>query len=147
MHRQQHESQIDSDSLAITTAAEESETILVVEDEDFVREVTYEVLRSSGYVVLKAKNATQAKELLRKSSAPSLLITDIVLPGQNGCELARDICAANPSLVTIFMSGYPKNVVAAPLSQQRHSFYLPKPFSASSLLKMVRSILAKGRKQ
>jgi DNA-binding NtrC family response regulator len=149
VHRQQQESEINFDSPAITTTVvEEGENILVVEDEDFVREVTCEVLRSSGYVVLKAKNATQAKELLRKSPAAlNLLITDIVLPDQNGCELARDICAANPSLAIIFMSGYPKNVVATHLSQQRQALFLPKPFSANSLLKMVQPILTKANRQ
>jgi DNA-binding NtrC family response regulator len=126
-------------------SSEESQTILVVEDEDFVREVTCEVLSSSGHVVLSAKNAAEAKELLQQSgSLPQLLLTDVVLPDQDGCDLARDISAINPDLLVIFMSGYPKNIVSQRLSQQ-HATYLAKPFSASSLLATVRGVLEQSK--
>jgi two-component system cell cycle sensor histidine kinase/response regulator CckA len=109
-----------------------------VEDEDFVRNVTCEVLRSSGYIVSTAEDATEAKELLRRSAfLLELLLTDIVLPDQNGCELAQVIRKINPGLLTIFMSGYPQNAISR-LPQQQQMFYLPKPFSASSLLEAVR---------
>jgi two-component system cell cycle sensor histidine kinase/response regulator CckA len=126
-------------------SSDESQTILVVEDEDFVREVTCEVLSSSGHVVLTAKNAAEAKELLQQSSSlPQLLLTDVVLPDQDGCDLARDISAINPDLLVVFMSGYPKNIVSQRLSQQ-HATYLAKPFSASSLLATVRSVLEQSK--
>jgi two-component system cell cycle sensor histidine kinase/response regulator CckA len=129
----------------ICEMAEEIQTILVVEDEDFVRQVTYEVLGLSGYVVLTAKNASEAKELLQQSgSLPQLLLTDVVLPDQDGCDLARDVSAMNPDLLVIFMSGYPKNIVSQRLSQQRAT-YLAKPFSASSLLATVRSVLEQSK--
>jgi DNA-binding NtrC family response regulator len=139
---------ITSELVPITVAieiAEDIHSILVVEDEDFVREVTCEVLSSSGYVVWTAKNASEAKELLQKSgSLPQLLLTDVVLPDQDGCDLARDISEINPDLLVIFMSGYPKNIVSQRLSQQQAT-YLAKPFSASSLLAAVRGVLEQSK--
>jgi CheY-like chemotaxis protein len=140
VHREKHGTEVIAALQAptVTELAQEGERILVVEDEDFVRNVTCEVLRSSGYIALPATDATQAKELLRRSAlVPHLLLTDIVLPDQNGCELAQDIRAVNPTLIAIFMSGYPNNVISR-FPEQPRTFYLPKPFSASSLLRAVR---------
>jgi DNA-binding NtrC family response regulator len=140
VHREQHGEGIITalGALTATKAAKEGQSVLVVEDEGFVRDVTCQVLISSGYAVLNAKDATEGKELLRKSAfVPWLLLTDIVLPDQNGCELAQDNRAVNPTLIAIFMSGYPNNVISR-FPQQPRTFYLPKPFSASSLLGAVR---------
>jgi two-component system cell cycle sensor histidine kinase/response regulator CckA len=96
-------------------------TILLVEDESFLREMTCEILESAGYRVLKAGTAAEAistfdeyKTILR------LLLTDVVLPGQIGTDL-RCVC---PKLRIIFVSGYPENVVTRQGLQEDGMFYL-----------------------
>ena len=118
------------------------ETVLLVEDENFVREVTGEILQSAGYRVLKARNAAEAMRAFRQHrDEVQLLLTDVVMPGQNGCGLAHDLRDMRPSLRTIFISGYPENLVTRNGPQPPGVSYLPKPFSAESLLRQVRRIL------
>jgi two-component system, cell cycle sensor histidine kinase and response regulator CckA len=118
------------------------QTIMLVEDEEFVRKVACEVLQAAGYEVLAATNAAEAKNILSNSMRViNLLLTDVVLPDQNGYDLARDLSKTNPHLVTMFMSGYAKHSVRSDLSQPPNVFYLPKPFSAKSLTEAVRQAL------
>jgi DNA-binding NtrC family response regulator len=122
------------------------ETILLVEDENFVREVTGEILQSAGYRVLKARNAADAMAMFRRyRDEVQLLVTDVVMPGQNGCSLADDLKLMNVWLKTIFISGYPENLVSRIGCKHPGAFYLPKPFSAQSLLRQVKSALAKSK--
>ena len=81
-------------------------TILLVEDENHLREVTGEVLESAGYRVLKARNATEALSAFGEyKTIVRLLLTDVVLPGQNGRDLANELRSACPKLRIIFISG------------------------------------------
>ena len=83
-----------------------SKTILLVEDEDFVRSVTREVLELSGYRVLEARNATEGVDLFTKNMCDvDLVLTDVVMPGMNGTELVRKLLALAPALQVVFMSG------------------------------------------
>ncbi len=117
-------------------------TILLVEDENFVREVTAEVLRFAGYQVLKARTAVEAAAAFHACRENvQLLLTDVVLPGRNGRALANDLRAARPGLKTIFISGYPENEVTKHRLEEPGLFYLPKPFSVESLVKKVRQVL------
>jgi two-component system cell cycle sensor histidine kinase/response regulator CckA len=117
-------------------------TILLVEDEGFVREVTCEILQSAGYRVLKAANAADAMRAFRRHRKEvQLLITDVVMPGRNGRALADDLRAICPSLRTIFISGYPENAVTRRGRLEAGVFYLPKPFSVESLMQKVREVL------
>ena len=117
-------------------------TILLVEDEDFVREVTSQVLQFAGYGVLKAKNAMDAiSQFRRHQEKIELLLTDIVMPGKNGHDLAHDLSAVCPGLRTIFISGYPENAITRNGWQERGVLYLPKPFSVQSLLRKVKLAL------
>jgi DNA-binding NtrC family response regulator len=118
-------------------------SILVVEDEDFVREVTCEVLLSAGYRVLRARTAAEAVRLFpRNGERLQLLLTDVVLPGRSGQALAHELVAISPGLKTIFISGYPENEIAKQGIQGPGTFYLPKPFSVEMLLEQVRIALA-----
>jgi PleD family two-component response regulator len=84
------------------------ETILVVEDEAFVREATCDILESEGYRVLRARNATEAQTAFRQNhGSVQLLLSDVVLPGQNGPALAKDLQEAHQALPAIFISGWP----------------------------------------
>ena len=117
-------------------------TILLVEDEAFVREVTCDLLECEGFRVLKAKSAIEARTIFRYyGKIVRLLLTDVVLPGQNGRDLARDLREHCPSLTTIFISGYPENSVTRDGLTDAGMFYLPKPFSAESLLSKVKQVL------
>ena len=118
-------------------------TILLVEDEATVREVTREALEMSGYHVLAADGATAAVHIAGdESTAIDLLLTDVVMPGTNGVELARQIRESRPELVTLFMTGYAESEIlrlAAPDAQQKH---IKKPFTVSGLLAGVADALA-----
>lgn len=117
-------------------------TILLVEDEAFLREVTCEILEAAGYRVLKTKTAAEATSTFNEYKAiVRLLLTDVVLPGENGRDLANDLRAVCPALRILFMSGYPENVVTRNGIQADGMFYLPKPFSLQSLTRKVAQVL------
>jgi two-component system cell cycle sensor histidine kinase/response regulator CckA len=119
------------------------QTILLVEDEDFVREVACEVLLFAGYQVLAARNATEALQRFAENRKVALLLTDVALPGRSGSDLARELRTAQPGLKTILTSGYPQRQLprAAP---ERGVLYLAKPFSAEALMQAVRRALEGG---
>jgi CheY-like chemotaxis protein len=118
-------------------------TILLVEDEDFVRQVTAEVLSFGGYQVLGARTAAEAMRIFRQyGEKVQLLLTDVVLPGTNGRDLARNLRLLHPGLRTMFISGYPDNEVAKGSLEEPGVFYLPKPFSVESLMQKVRQAFA-----
>lgn len=124
-----------------TTASRQC-AILLVEDEDFVREMTSEILESAGYRVLTARNAAEASaSFFRYRRVVRLLLTDVVLPGQNGRDLAHELSGANSHLRTIFISGYPENAVTRHGIQDEGVCYLAKPFSAEALLQRVQDVL------
>jgi DNA-binding NtrC family response regulator len=117
-------------------------TILLVEDETFLRQVTCEILESAGYRVLQSRNATEAISAFQEYKAiVRLLLTDVVLPGQNGRDLANDLRTVCPKLRIIFISGYPENAVTEHGIQEDGMFYLPKPFSLQALTRKVRQVL------
>lgn len=121
-------------------------TILLVEDEEFLREVTCEILESAGYRVFKTRNAAEATSAFSEyKSTVRLLLTDVVLPGQNGRDLANDLRAVCPTLKILFISGYPENVVTRHGIQEDGMFYLSKPFSLQSLTRKVTQVL--GQKE
>jgi CheY-like chemotaxis protein len=115
-------------------------TILLVEDAGFVRQVTCEVLRSAGYQVVATRNAKEAVSAFRRYGKEiRLLLTDVVLPGRNGQDLARGLRVEYPGLRTIFISGYPQEIRGRECGPK--CSYLPKPFSAKSLREEVRRAL------
>jgi DNA-binding NtrC family response regulator len=119
-------------------------TILLVEDEAFVRQVTCEVLRSAGYRVLPARNAMEAAQAFHAyPEKVQLLLTDVVLPDRNGCDLVRELSTLSRDIRTILVSGYPENSVTRREVQQAEWTYLPKPFSAAVPLQKVKEVLSK----
>ena len=120
-----------------------AETILLVEDEAFVREVTCEVLRAVGYRVLTAKNAAEAVwvyDAYRREV--KLLLTDVVLPGETGRALAVRLQGANPGLKVLLVTGY---VSEMRLREGEAEECLAKPFSTEVLLRKVRQLLDGSR--
>jgi two-component system, cell cycle sensor histidine kinase and response regulator CckA len=115
------------------------ETILFVEDEAFVRDVTREVLRSAGYTVLTAKNASEALTAYSSYGAEvKLLLTDVILPGETGRALAAKLQKLNPLLRVLYVTGYADQMAD---SHTDGADCLPKPFSAGGLLARVRRVL------
>ena len=120
-------------------------TILLVEDEEFVRNVTQEVLEMEGFQVLSAANGHQALELVKRSGVElDLLLTDVVLPGINGRELAKQMAQLMPGLKVMFMSGYTDNHVRSNLTDTM-TLYLQKPFTLDTLTAKVREALSLDR--
>lgn len=118
-------------------------TILLVEDQDFVRNATQEILQGFGYQVLQACDSTEAELLFEEwHDEIDLLITDIVLPGKNGRELAASFRQAQPALKTIFISGYAEQAMNDGSVPKRGTYYLAKPFPVEHLLRKVRGALA-----
>jgi len=118
-------------------------TVLLVEDEQFVREGTSEALRSAGYSVLTARSAAEAGQLYRKcEDIVDLLLTDVVLPGESGRELGQRFQCWNQRLKILFMSGYAEQIAG---SDSRREEFLAKPFSAAVLLQRVADVLQKGK--
>jgi CheY-like chemotaxis protein len=117
------------------------ETILLVEDEAFVRKVTAEVLESAGYKLVIAKSATEALEAYRSCSQPvDLLLADVVMPGMSGRELAFEFERLHPRARVLLMSGYAEQLALCESSPYR-KLYMAKPFSIRLLLKRVREVL------
>ncbi len=122
------------------------ETVLVCEDEDQVRLLACEFLKSVGYRVLAAENGRRAIELLEDLGGPiDLLVTDAVMPEMNGRELAESLQRRQPDLPVLFVSGYPDDVIASQGVDERSVEFLEKPFGRTSLLRRVREVLDGAR--
>jgi PAS domain S-box-containing protein len=122
--------------------AEGAETILVVEDDDPVRKATERVLRRAGYQVVGVNSGAEALAAMEAREDPiHLMITDVVMPGMTGPDLAERLLADLPGLRVIFVSGYTDEMVARQglLGAGRH--FLEKPFSIDVLLDRVREVL------
>lgn len=136
------ESVIQKDSAGPLAAGQcgAAETILLVEDEAFVRNVAAEVLQSAGYRLVIATSAAEALDSHRKCSGPvDLLLADIVMPGMSGRELATEFNRLNPRTRVLLMSGYAQQLARCELPA--HGKYLAKPFSTHMLLWRVREAL------
>jgi DNA-binding NtrC family response regulator len=133
--------------LGITGLWSGAETILFVEDESFVREVTSEVLRSAGYTVITAKNGAEALRIFhQRSEAAELLLSDIVLPGKSGHALAGELRQLCPEIIVLFISGYADQWAQSEYEKEGAHF-LAKPFSMPALLHKVREALDGHRAQ
>nr|MBI3611977.1 response regulator [Nitrospirota bacterium] len=119
-----------------------SETILLVEDEPGVRELAREFLCEAGYTVLEAQNGADALRLCQSCTKPiHLVVTDVMMPGLNGPELAEQLAAMRPGIQVLYMSGYTDEArVHWRLSNPEPNF-LMKPFSSETLVHKVRAIL------
>jgi PAS domain S-box-containing protein len=117
------------------------ETILLVEDQAAVRQLTEDMLRAQGFHVLPASGAAQAISLARThEGAIDLLITDVILPHMNGRALADSIRADRPEMKVLYISGYSGEVVGRQ-GVLEGGTYLPKPYSAEALASKVREVL------
>ena len=119
------------------------ETILLVEDEPAVRESTERSLIASGYSVLAAANADQARLIFRAcSDGVHLLLTDVIMPGDSGPALAAELVKAQPALRVLYMSGYTANELGPHGLARPDAPLLRKPFTIAQLTQRLRSVLA-----
>ena len=119
-----------------------SETILLVEDETVVRQLVAEILETSGYAVLTAADGPSALELVRRNADPiDLLLTDVVMPGMSGPEVAQAVRSIRPGTQVLYMSGYTDSAIGHHGVLELGIAFLQKPFSADELTRKVRSLL------
>ncbi len=119
-----------------------NETVLLVEDSDVVRCYTAEILQMGGYAVLEASSGEEALRVARERGRPiDLLVTDLVMPGVNGKEVAARLGAAQPGLKVLFVSGYPEDAVGKKRLIEAGAPFLGKPFKPNDLLRKAREIL------
>ncbi len=116
-------------------------TILLVEDEPFVREATCRILESAGFAVLPAEDAQEAMKVYEECKRRiDLVITDMGLPGRTGQQLGQDLHEHSPEVVVLVTSGYshPEDDAEVPGS---HTYFLPKPYSKRTLVEKIEKIL------
>ncbi len=116
-------------------------TVIVVEDNDQVREVVLAMLEGAGLRVLAARDAAEAEQLCARETV-SLLLTDVVLPGASGPELAEHLLGRSPGLRVLFMSGYTDEQLVDRMRLPAGSALIRKPFSLSELRASVAAVLS-----
>jgi DNA-binding response OmpR family regulator len=117
-------------------------TILLVEDDDQLRILLREVLRVSGYTVLEARLNSQAAMLFKQhADRIDLMLTDVMMPGTTGYELAKRLLAWRPDMKVLFMSGLPRETIEAERLLDPSAPFLQKPFDGSTLLAKIREVL------
>jgi CheY-like chemotaxis protein len=120
-------------------------TILLVEDESSVRATTDRILSRAGYHVLSAANAAEASALfVVHAQSIDLLLTDVIMPGMHGPELAARLAASRPDLPVVFVSGHSDEMPALQAVSSRAAF-VPKPFTAAQLIQALEGLLAVDR--
>jgi CheY-like chemotaxis protein len=121
------------------------ETVLVVEDEEPVRELLRKVLSRQGYTVLEARHGRDALRLLeRHRGSLDLMVTDVVMPEMGGAELVENVRQLRPDLRTLFISGYTNDEVVRRGADAGEAAFIQKPFTSDELLRAVRELLDKS---
>ncbi len=131
-----------STELAMEPVAHGHETILLVEDESTILGMTVKMLERLGYTVLSASSPEEAMRLVAEFSGEvHMLVTDVVMPGMNGRDLADRLMQDYPTMKCLFMSGYTANIITnqGVLSEERN--FIKKPFSMQELAAKVRQVL------
>ena len=137
---------VEAAGLAVTERTEaprgHGETILLVEDENSLRRICRLFLTALGYNVLEAETPGEALKLSHQSPCTiRLLLTDVVLPGMDGRQMARRINAANPDIKVLFMSGYTADVIADRGVLEQHAAFIGKPFTRDELARKIHTML------
>jgi PAS domain S-box-containing protein len=122
------------------------ETLLLVEDEEVVRAMTRQILETCGYRILEAGHGAEAIQTCEQSQGPiHLLVTDVVMPGIGGRQLAETLRSKHPELKVLFLSGYTDDAVVRHGVLEAGTNFLQKPFTPSSLAQKVREVLDKEK--
>lgn len=136
---------IEGDELAVpdkSAPVTGTETILLVEDEDGVRELMWKILSEHGHTVLEARHGRDAMAVAASYEGPiHLLLTDVVMPEMGAGELAEQLLAARPDLKVLYVSGYTNDEIVRRGVKQNEASFIQKPFSAEGLMGKVREVL------
>lgn len=130
-----------TDDLSQTPENIENTRILLVDDENSVRTFAVRALRKKGYDVVGCNSAENALATLKTDQNFQLLITDMVMPGQNGIELAKQILEILPDIKIILASGYSEDILKGEYTEIDNMSFIPKPFSLSDLTQKVYEVL------
>lgn len=118
-----------------------TKTVLVAEDESGVRHLVKRILARKGYQVIEAASGADALAIADAfDESIDVLLTDMIMPGMSGAELAARLSAARPELATLFMSGYPELLPGSATQGGPHD-YLQKPFTSDELIKKLEELL------
>ena len=118
------------------------ETILVAEDDDYVRDVINQILTNAGYKVILSRDGREAlSEFIKHKGEISLAILDVIMPFKNGGEVFNDIKIINPSVKVIFLSGYSTEIMDSEVGISKQAVFISKPVTPKELLSKVRQIL------
>jgi CheY-like chemotaxis protein len=119
-----------------------SETVLLVEDEESVRQLVKETLERKGYRVLEAENGEAGLTVAAQHQQQiDLVITDVVMPHLGGQELAQRLRASRPEIKVLYLSGYTEDAVVGEGTVESGKAFLQKPFTLQSLARKVREVL------
>ena len=136
------EEEIRTEEIEEAEVAYGSGKVLLVEDEEMVREIAKEILEEIGYTVLVAETPQEALSLCEnKSTHLDLLLTDVVRPGMSGVELRKKIEVIRPGIKVLFMSGYTSNVIAKRGVLEKGVHFIQKPFHMKDLARKVREAI------
>ncbi len=119
-----------------------TETILIVEDDEAVRELTRRILETAGYDVLTAADGEEALRLWeRRDASIHMVLTDVIMPGMSGRELAERLKASDPAMKVLYMSGYTDNAIVHHGVLDDGTHFIEKPFTVLELARKVREVL------
>jgi CheY-like chemotaxis protein len=118
-----------------------TQTVLLVEDEDALRELAMRLLEGQGYTVLTASNAAEALRLFEENPSIDVLLTDVVMPGATGPELTKKLIEQRPALKVIYMSGYTEEAIVPYGVLKPGIAFLNKPFTSETLGEKIRDVL------
>jgi CheY-like chemotaxis protein len=119
-----------------------NETVLVVEDEDGVRELLWKILTDHGHTVLEARHGRDALTVAGEYTHPiQLLLTDVVMPEMGAGELADQMLTQRPDMKVLFISGYTNEEVVRRGVKHKDAAFIQKPFTAEDMMRKVREVL------
>src|SRR5581483_326118 len=131
-----------SSSRAVPAVARGAETVMVVEDEPGVRALACAALDARGYRIIEAREGNEALEIAKGHAGPiDLVVTDLVMPGMSGRQLAGRLSALRPESRVLYMSGYTDDVALRHGLVGASVAYLQKPFTPTALAQKVREVL------
>jgi two-component system, cell cycle sensor histidine kinase and response regulator CckA len=119
-----------------------SETILLAEDDDVLREMNRAILEEAGYTVIEATDGREALDIFKvRGSSVDILVTDVIMPNMDGKRLCEEIMGIRPAMKVLFMSGYSTDILDGRGVADDGINFIPKPVMPSELLKRLREIL------
>jgi CheY-like chemotaxis protein len=119
-----------------------NETVLLVEDDEAVRTLSRRILTASGYAVLEAAGGAEALRVCeRHGGTIHLMVSDVVMPGMGGRQVAEQLAAAHPETKVLFVSGYTNDAVVRHGIREAEVHFLQKPFKSADLTRKVREVL------